>query len=125
MNDETNVEVTETTTAPELPETPEVKEPTPTPVVERGIKETLEVFDGLKLIGEIANGILADGKVNGSDVFVVAGKLKEMDRLTNAVVGADQVKAELQNLSKEEAIQIGMVAWSVIQEAIQAAKKKK
>lgn len=130
MNDETNVEVTETTTAPELPETPvetapEVKEPVAPVKADVGIKETLELFAGLDLITDIAAAVMADGKIDWSDFSVLAAKLKDMDKLASAVEGAGDIKAELSNLDQAELVQVVMAAYGSVRKGIEAAKKMK
>lgn len=69
----------------------------------KGIKETLEVLDGVKVLIVQAKAVFADGKVNLADLPVLLGLLQNLSVLNAAVQGADQVIAEAKDLSSEEA----------------------
>lgn len=115
--EETKVEETKTE------ETPVVAEPAkPEPV---GIKNSLEVVKGLELLAEIAEGVFADGRLDGSDFLVVAAKLKELDIIVDAVQDADEIGKELKDLDEQELIQLGLAAYSLVKKVVAATKKNK
>lgn len=85
-----------------------------------GIKETLEVIAGLKVLGEFVAKVGADGKVNTKDVPHLISLVKNAGTLSEAVKDAGEVKAEAQDLTQEELAQIGLKALEMVK-AIRAA----
>lgn len=68
-----------------------------------GIKEIVELLEGVKLLGINGKKVMADGKVDFSDFPVVLELLKQYATLVEAVKGLDQVPAEVKDLSADEA----------------------
>ena len=110
--DENQVEETK------VEETPVVVEPV-------GIKNSLEVVKGLELLAEIAEGVFADGRLDGGDFLVIAAKLKQLDIIVDAVQDADEIAKELKDLDEQELIQLGLAAYSLVKKVIAATKKNK
>lgn len=72
----------------------------------QGIKESLELLEGVKVLGVSAKKVLADGKVNLADLPVLLGLISDFPVLTAAVQGADLVLPEVKDLSADEANQL-------------------
>lgn len=72
-----------------------------------GIKETMEMLDGLKLLAIETKKVLADGKVNVADLPILIELLQQLNVLTAAVAGAGQIPAEAKDLSADELQTIG------------------
>lgn len=69
----------------------------------KGIKETLELLEGVKVLIVEAKKVLADGKVSLADLPVVLGLLQKFSVLNAAVQGVDEVVSEAKDLSSDEA----------------------
>lgn len=67
-----------------------------------GIKESLEVLEGLKILVSDAKQVLADGAINLSDLPVAMELLGQLGTLTDAVQGVDQVPVEMKDLTPDE-----------------------
>ena len=70
------------------------------------IKETLELLEGLKVIGETGAKIFADGKVNLADLPKLGELGKNFGVLKDAVVGVKDIKQEVTDLDQNEIMQI-------------------
>lgn len=73
---------------------------------QKGIKEISEFLAGVRLLGVDAKKVLADKKVNLADLPVAMDLLQHSDAIVQAAVGADQIPAEVKDLSAEEAQQV-------------------
>lgn len=67
-----------------------------------GIKESLELLDGLKILAIDVKKVLADGKVSIADLPVAMELLGQLGVLTSAIQGVDQILTEAKDLSPEE-----------------------
>lgn len=85
-----------------------------------GIKESLEVLEGVKALGVAAKKVLADKKVNLADLPVLLGLVQDFSTITQAVQGADQVVVEVKDLTLDEANQLIAKVMEVVN-AIKAA----
>lgn len=88
--------------------------------MEKGIKETLELIDGLKLLAVTGKKVAADGKLSLGDAGALMGLLGKLGDLGKAVSGVDQVPAEVKDLSPEELEQIGAKVLELVA-AVKAA----
>lgn len=68
-----------------------------------GIKESLELLEGIKVLGVTGKKVFADGKVNLADLGLVMGLMQDFAKLNAAVAGVDQVLPEAKDLTVEEA----------------------
>lgn len=71
---------------------------------QHGIKETLDVVILFKDAAEAIRKAKADGEINWKDIPKIAGLIVSVK---NAIQGSDQIKAEMGELSKEEAEELG------------------
>ena len=69
----------------------------------KGIKETLELLEGVKVLVLESKKVLSDGKVSFSDLPALLGLLQKFSVLSAAVQGASEVVAEAKDLSSDEA----------------------
>lgn len=74
--------------------------------MEKGIKELLELLEGVKTLALDGKKVMADGKVNLADLPVAMELLNQFDVLSAAVKGADQIPGEFKDLSIGEIEQI-------------------
>ena len=84
------------------------------------IKETSELLAGLELVLVSTKKIFADGKVNLADLPAAMALLNKINEITVAIQGADQVPAEIKDLSPEEAQEVVAKLFAVIA-AVKAA----
>jgi len=68
-----------------------------------GIKETLELLDGVKVLVRTGKRVMSDGKVSISDLPEFLDLVNKFALLNAAYQGADLIVAEAKNLSAEEA----------------------
>lgn len=72
----------------------------------KGIKETLELLDGLKVIGVTGSKVFADGKIKLDDLPKLLELGKKFEVIKEAVLGVDQIKDEVKDLDQEEIMQL-------------------
>jgi hypothetical protein len=72
----------------------------------KGVKECLELLEGVKVVGVAVKKVLADGKVSVGDLPVLVEVLGKFSVLVDSVQGLDQVPAEFKDLSADEANQL-------------------
>lgn len=89
---------------------------------ERGIKELVELLEGLEVLASAAGAVLEDGKVRLNDVSVVIDLGSKFQVLADAVGGLSDVPKEAKDLSEEEVKQLVSKVYDVY-EAFVAAKK--
>lgn len=75
--------------------------------METGIKETLELLEGAKLLALAVKKVASDGKVDFTDLPVIMTLMKEVYVLTAAVEDVSKVVDEAKDLSIEELQTIG------------------
>jgi histidyl-tRNA synthetase len=80
---------------------------------ELGIQETMEILDGLKLLGVDAAKIAKNG-LNWSDLQHLVHIAQEFDTIKDAVQDADQALPELKDISEEEAIIIVAKVFEIV-----------
>lgn len=71
------------------------------------VKETVEFINGATEVAVAGKLIMADGKVNISDTKHVIELAKKHEVLAEAVKGANEIPAEIKDISLEELQQIG------------------
>lgn len=67
-----------------------------------GIKEIIEMLEGVAVVGEAAADIAKDG-IKVDDISKVIELAKKHEVIVNAIKGADQIPAEAKDLTLEEA----------------------
>lgn len=72
----------------------------------KGIKETLELLEGVKVLIVESKKVLADGKVSLADLPAVLSLLQKFSVLNAAVQGAGEIVGEVKDLSGDEANQV-------------------
>jgi len=85
-----------------------------------GVKESLELLEGVKVLGVAVKKIAADGKLNLSDLPLLFALLQDFGKLSAAVAGLEQIPAEVKDLSVEESNQLVAKVLEVVG-AIRAA----
>lgn len=71
--------------------------------VTTGIKETMELLEGIKVLSVSGKQVFADGKVSLADLPVAMTLLTQFATLSNAVKDVNQIPAEAKDLTAEEA----------------------
>lgn len=79
-----------------------------------GIKETLELMDGLKMITASLGAVMEDKKINMKDFPVLIGMLTQFQTLVEAYKGADEVWKELKDLDETESAQLIAKVYEII-----------
>jgi hypothetical protein len=72
--------------------------------MEKGIKELLELIEGLKQLGLVGRAVLKDGKVDLSDLNAITLLLGKQDALLAAFNGVANVPGEVKDLTLDEAL---------------------
>lgn len=85
-----------------------------------GVKESMELLEGVKILGVSGKKILADGKVSVADLPEVMALATKAQAIVDAVQGIEGVLPEVKDLSQEEAQAIVAKVFEVIS-AIKAA----
>lgn len=86
------------------------------------IKESKEFLDGLKIVSKVSGSVMADGKVDSSDLAKLLPLALEINKLQLAFTGLGLVKDEIMNLSKEELQELVLAGYAVV-EAFNEGKK--
>lgn len=80
----------------------------------KGIKESLELLEGVRLLAVDAKMVLADGKIDFKDIPVVWGLIGQMSKLNAAASGISEIPAELKDLSAAEINQLASAALAIV-----------
>lgn len=86
----------------------------------KDIKQTKELFEGLKLIAIAAKKIAADGKLDVSDISVVIDLAKDSAKLIEAVKDISEIPEELKDLEKEELLELILSVYKAVEEVEKA-----
>jgi len=86
------------------------------------IKESLELLEGVKLVGVAVAKIAKDGKLDLSDAAAVVELVKEADKLIEAVKGAEESLKELKDIDQVELLALGTAAYGVVKAILDAKK---
>ena len=78
-----------------------------------GIKETLELLDGVELLAVTGVAIAADKKVSASDLTHIVNLAKNAGVLVEAVKGIGELPAEVKDIDQQELMQLGMKAFEM------------
>ncbi len=87
-----------------------------------GVKETLELLEGLKVLATTAGEVMEDGKVDVKDLSELLVLMGKLGVLKEAVVGADKTLKEVKDLTQEEVALVLAKVWEVLK-AFQEGKK--
>ncbi len=85
-----------------------------------GIKESMELLEGVKVVGVIVKKALADGKVNLADLPLLMGAVPKLSLILEASKGTELIVAEIKDMDAAELNQLGAKVLEVIA-AIKAA----
>ena len=88
---------------------------------EFGIKESLELLDGLELVG-VAGVKIAKGGLGVEDFAHVVELAKNSDKIVEAGKGLNLVDDEMKDLDEAELLKLGSKAFSMIKNIIKASK---
>ena len=80
----------------------------------KGIKEISEILDALELTLNTVGVVMADGKVDFSDIPAALKLVNNYEKFINAVKGAQGVIEEAKDLDETEAIAIGLRMFKII-----------
>jgi hypothetical protein len=72
-------------------------------MAEKGIKEIVELLDGVKVLAIEAKQALADGSIGMGDLKELLDLFSNVGVLTAAVQGVGEIPSEIKDLSGEEA----------------------
>jgi hypothetical protein len=86
----------------------------------KGIKESLELLEGVKLIAVAAKRVGADGKVGMDDLKELINLAQNVGVLAAAAQGVGEVKSEVKDLSAEELQALGAKVLEIVN-AVRAA----
>lgn len=87
-----------------------------------GVKETLELLEGMKVLATTAGEVMEDGKVDVKDLSELLVLVSKLGTLKDAVVGADKSLKEMKDLTQEEVSLVLAKVWEVLR-AFQEGKK--
>lgn len=79
-----------------------------------GIKESLELLNGIKLLVVDVKKVFADGKINLADLPVAMELLGQLNELTEAAKGIGQIPAEMKDLTGEEINQLVAKVFEIV-----------
>jgi hypothetical protein len=85
---------------------------------EKGVKEILELVEGIKQVALVGKAVLKDGKVDLSDLAALSVLLAKQQELMAAFEGVSEISSEIKDLSLDE-------ASSVVLALVAAAKEFK
>lgn len=74
--------------------------------MEKSIKESMELLEGVLVLVQEYKKVMADGKVSFDDLPVLLGLMSKVATITAAVEGAEAVVEEAKDFSSEEINQI-------------------
>lgn len=83
-------------------------EETQAPAPSHGIKESLEVIEGLKVVLPAGVEIAADGKLSAKDIKPVVDAIKKYDVIVAAVKDSSFVLKEGKDYDQAELAQVGL-----------------
>lgn len=84
------------------------------------LKQSLELMEGLKVLGVAAKKIGADGKINIADLPAFLELMNKSNHIIAAAQGVEAIPAEMKDLSQEEAALLLAKVYEVLS-AIKAA----
>lgn len=71
-----------------------------------GIKESLELLEGVKLLALDAKAVLKDGKINLADLPILLAAISQFGALTAAIQGVNLILPEVKDLDQDEVNQL-------------------
>ena len=90
--------------------------------MEKGIKEILEVFDGLDVLAETAGSVMENGKVGPEDITALVELATKFGTLQEAVKGAKEAMEEGKDLDQAEVMQLLGRIYGVVEKFAEAKK---
>lgn len=80
----------------------------------QGIKETLELLEGIKVLVQTGADVFADGKITLTDLPKLANIAKNFTTLKDAMVGINLVDDEIKDLDAAETQQIIAKVFEIV-----------
>jgi hypothetical protein len=90
----------------------------------KGIKEITDVTKALDKVKDLLVAMLADGRIDGSDVLHVVSLLKDLDVFVEAVKGGGEIDDEFKDLDQAEVLVLGAWAFNFVKDIVGVVKKK-
>jgi hypothetical protein len=87
-----------------------------------GVKEVVEILEGLKVVSQVTGEVLEDGKVSVADLSHLLTFMKKFDTLKAAVEGAGGSLKEIKDLNQEEVAIVLGKTYEVVKVFIEAKK---
>ena len=87
-----------------------------------GIKECLELLNGLEIVGVAVGKTVKDGKINAADLPHVMELINNFNVILEAVKGINELPAEVKDLDQAELLALGGKAYEVVKSIIDAVK---
>lgn len=88
--------------------------------MKRGIKETKELVDGLKVLSKAGYAIAKDGKVSLDDLEHLVELGKEFETIMDAFKDLGDIDDEMKDLDEAEAIEIVAHLYKAVKEIKEA-----
>jgi len=85
-----------------------------------GIKESMELLEGVKALGVHGKALLKDGKISVADLPLVMALVADAQKIVDAVQGVEGVLPEMKDIDEAEAKALVEKVFEVIA-AIKAA----
>lgn len=73
----------------------------------RSVKETIEFINGVTEVAVTAKKVMKDGRIDFSDIKHLSELASKHEMLIEAVKGANEIPAEIKDLTVEELQEIG------------------
>lgn len=80
------------------------------------IHNTVELLDGVKILGVFGKKVGADGKVDLTDLPLLIELAQKSSDFAKAVEGLDQIPAEIKDIDAVEAQELVMKIFAIIAE---------
>jgi hypothetical protein len=89
---------------------------------EKGIKEILEIFDGIDVLANFGGQVMANGKVGAEDITALVGLATSFNVLQEGLKGSKEALEEGKNLDQAEVLQIIGRVYNVVESFAKAKK---
>jgi hypothetical protein len=88
------------------------------------IKEVKELVKGIELLAVTAAEVMADGKVDSTDLGSAINLLSKSGVIVEAVKGIKEIPAEIKDVDQAELIELGSMLYELIIKVKEAAEKE-
>lgn len=83
-------------------------------VEKKGLKESLELLEGVRIVVDAVDEVLEDGKVGLEDLPKLLPLLQDFQKLMDAVSGIREIPGELKDLDESEVLQLGGKVFEIV-----------